>query len=372
MEAYLYSHDFVRLMKLPITGGEGTFRNGDVSTVIVDVDGNSEVWDPTLPIIGGNLVVMDGTSQVFAGPIVEYSRERDGGQRHITIQAECFLRYAAGMITLPTPGRALEAQDESAYYTRRDRAGELIFQLVRTHIAQGARTENRTPLRVSSSHVTSGKTVRVNTRFKNLLETIQTLADSGGVVFRTWLEKDTPRFLVEAPTDRSREIRLREQSGSLTRHELTWSAPEATRVLVAGQGEGEVRTLKAVIGDPTEWKMKDLVFQDRRDTDEIDELIEAGEDTLDELSESATITLEASAVKGMRYARDYRTGDVITVALDCGNTIVDILQTAEISWGARGEETKLSVGPDREGMSEDFMLTTVKRLQKQIRNLQAT
>lgn len=367
-----YDRDFVHRGIIPTIGGRFVFRNGDVSTALIRINGNSPLWGK-FDLPGGHIVVKDGDTQIFSGRLSSDTDQYQGGISNPSILAECHLSYVQGMITMPSPNRAPAAQDIEAYYNTKGAAGELIFHLVRTHVAQGAIPENLTPLRVNSLETVPGKTVSINSRFKPVLEEIQQLADAGGVVYRTYMDNGVPRFLVEAPRDLSRDIRIRESNAALSAYEMSRTAPTATRVLVAGQGEGELRTLHLVEGDQTDWDVKSMIFQDRRDTDEREELQQAGEETLSDHAEEASLNISTEQVPGLRYGVHFRVGDKITVELRNRKApVVDTLQNVVLEWdGSSGTDYTFTVGPHREDPSEAYLLSTVKRLQSELRALQA-
>src|SRR5699024_9318936 len=187
-------------------------------------------------------------------------------------QGRCHLDYLDGMITLPNPARAADDQKDGSHYTDKGPAAEVIFQLVRKHVAQGARDEFRTPLRVSSTWAdTPGKQVSVKSRFKPLLEEVQTAAKTGGITFSTVMDRDgSIRFQTSDAEDRSRYVRLSEENDALGDWSMERACTEVHKVLAAGQSQYEERTPNLVEGNPKGWGTNRSVFQDRRDTDELE------------------------------------------------------------------------------------------------------
>src|SRR5699024_12228438 len=103
----------------------------------------------------------------------------------------CHLDYLDGMITLPNPARAADDQKDGSHYTDKGPAAEVILQMVGKYVAQGARDEFRTPLRVSSTWADKpGKRVSVKSRFKPLLEGGQTAAKKGGIPVQSAVDRD--------------------------------------------------------------------------------------------------------------------------------------------------------------------------------------
>src|SRR5690625_260221 len=244
--------------------------------------------------------------------------------------------------------------------------------MVRKYVAQGARDEFRTPLRVSSTWADKpGKQVSVKSRFKPLLEEVQTAAKTGGITFSTVMDRDgNIRFQQSVPEDRSRYIRLSEDNDALGDWSMERARPEVTKVLVAGQGQYEERTLKLVEGNPNDWGTNRIVFQDRRDTDELEDLVEAGKETLADNAESASISLDLTDTPDVKFNRDFFIGDIVTAQLASGVTIVDGVQEAELTYSENGREGKLTIGPTGEERTEDKLVALVKDLRKRLRALE--
>ncbi|PCE42490.1 hypothetical protein CO267_18585, partial [Acinetobacter baumannii] len=147
--------------------------------------------------------------------------------------------------------------------------------------------------------------------------------------------------------------------------------PALTQVLVAGQGEGTARTLKLVTGNANDWDFWGLGYQDRRDTDDLAELIQAGEETLEEGGAKSTISVEVQETTTKRFGRDFWLGDTITVQLADKTQITDKVQVAEIDFGPEGRTVKLTLGPVLDEQDAPRWVPLVKKLQAQIRALQA-
>lgn len=371
MRVFFFDKHLVRRGLLPVLGGSLVLRNNAVSTGVIDIDGNYPLWGRH-ELEGGHVAVFDGDVQLVAGKLSALEVTKDGGLVDVQLQFKSHLDYLAGMITLPSPNQALTSQTVRPYYKETGPAETVISDMVRTHVGQSARVENRQPIQVEASQG-RGTAVTVNSRFKNLLEEAQALAGVGGVQFRTWLDYSTAtiRFGHRVPVDRSRSIRLREADGTLEKFTYSLEAPTASRVLVAGQGEGTDRMLRLVEHDQTDWDVKTLLFQDRRDTEEEAELIQAGEDTLADHVAKTAITVETQMLGKRRFMVDYFVGDTVTVQLTNDVTITDPLQRVELSWDETGTSYKVSVGPYLEEPDEEATVETVRKLRRSLRGLEA-
>ena len=378
LTAKLYDPDFVHRGPLPLEGGNVVIRNNDVSTFLIDIDTSTEQWENITAQYGDMkswhvqlFDSLDGDVPLMSG-IITSDRDEKSGYPATQWTGRCHLDYLDGMITLPNPARAADDQKDGSHYTDKGPAAEVIFQMVRKHVAQGARDEFRTPLRVSSTWADKpGKQVSVKSRFKPLLEEVQAAAKTGGITFSTSMTRDGAiRFHQSVPEDRSRYIRLSEDNDALGNWSLERERPEVTKVLVAGQGEGDARTLKLVEGNTNDWGTSRIVFQDRRDTDELDDLIEAGEETLADGAETASISVDLVDTPNMLFGVDFHIGDLVTVQLANGATIVDGVQEVELTYSDTGREGKLTVGPTGEEHEGDKLVKLVKDLRKRVRALE--
>ena len=378
LTAKLYDPDFVHRGPLPLESGNVVIRNNDVSTFLIDIDTSTEQWENITAQYGDMkswhvqlFDSLDGDVPLMSG-IITSDRDEKSGYPATQWTGRCHLDYLDGMITLPNPARAADDQKDGSHYTDKGPAAEVIFQMVRKHVAQGARDEFRTPLRVSSTWADKpGKQVSVKSRFKPLLEEVQAAAKTGGITFSTSMTRDGAiRFHQSVPEDRSRYIRLSEDNDALGDWSLERERPEVTKVLVAGQGEGDARTLKLVEGNTNDWGTSRIVFQDRRDTDELDDLIEAGEETLADGAETASISVDLVDTPNMLFGVDFHIGDLVTVQLANGATIVDGVQEVELTYSDTGREGKLTVGPTGEEHEGDKLVKLVKDLRKRITALE--
>ncbi|MEH0058810.1 Gp37-like protein [Auritidibacter ignavus] len=348
-------------------------RHNSVSTGVLDIDGNHSTWDGRFALEGGHAVVIDDHGvQLIAGKLTSIEFTKKEGLVDVRLALTSHLDYLAGMITLPSPTKAPDKQTDRAYYTGSGPAETVITDLIRTHVGQAALSVNRSPLQVERSQG-RGKTVKVKTRFKNLLEEVQELAGAGGLQVRTWLDYDTATIRLghRVPRDLSRSVRLREDDGTLERYSYSLEAPSATRVLVAGKGQGTSRLLRLVESGQTEWETKTILFQDRRDTDDIADLVQAGEQTLAESGAKTSITIDTRHLGSRRFGTDYWLGDVVTVQLTDKTVITGGLQRVEIDWDQDGASYKVSVGPYLEEPDEDRTREIVRKVRRDVRGLEA-
>lgn len=367
----MYTSGYERRGILPVVGGTAVLRNNDISTFTLEVNARDVLSSRFEK--GWRVVIEDEGRQLCAGAPAVMGRSSDSGAITLELSGSDDMVWLRDMITLPNPSAAADQQDQDAYYKASGGGAPLIYDLVRRLVGQNARAEFKRPLIVENPAVLAGKTLSLNTRFKTVLEEVQSLAQQSSSVV-SLRQDDVAKSTVMSigkGRDLSRVIRMTEINGGIGGWDLSEEAPTVTSVLVAGQGEGTARTLKLVNGNSNEWGFRGLQFQDRRDTDAADELILAGEETLDEGRAKASISVEINETPAKRFGRDFGLGDTITVQLASGVLVTDVVQTAEISWGSTGREVKLTIGPVAEEQDAPRWVPLVKSLQAQIRALQA-
>ncbi|MGO3895347.1 Gp37-like protein [Brevibacterium aurantiacum] len=365
----MYTPDFHRRGVLPTVGGKAVLRNNDVSTFSLDINGA----DPLSSRFerGWRIAIEDEGRQLIAGTPNRMGRSSKSGVHDLTLSGVDDMAWLKNMITLPNPSAAADNQSQDAYYKATATADTLIYDLARKHVGQNARTEYRRPLSVLQPAGTA-KTLTTNSRFKTVLEEVQSLTLQANLVTRFEQDDDLQQTVMSIGPgeDLSRAIRLTERNSGLTDWEITEDAPTTTSVLVAGQGEGTARKLKLVTGNENDWGFTGLQFQDRRDTNETAELIQAGEETLEEGREKASISLEIKETPNKRFGTHFWLGDTITVKLTDGAEITDIVQAADITWDATGRTIKLTIGPILDEQDAPRWVPLVRTLSAQIRALQ--
>ena len=366
MKAVLYTPDYVKLGVLPVLSGTVVLRRNEVSSFTLDVNGNHDGWKRFRK--GQRVVIWEGDTQVLAGPVTGVSKSYSAGVREVTLSGSSDMLWLSQRITYPNPAAHPESQTTDAYYKRSGNAETLIRDMVRLNLGPDARTERRAPL-VMAANGNRGGQVSLNSRFKNVLEEAHSLALVGNVTFQTRQDGESTRFEFRDQRDLTRHIRLSPMNGGVTDYDLEESAPTTTSVLSAGQGEGEARTIKLVTGNQDEWGVYAEEFRDRRDTDDLAELIQAGEERIEEGQATASVALTIGDTARWRFGDSFGLGDTITVNLGDDGTIQDLVQVAELEWSASGRTTKLTVGPTLEEEDAPRWVSAFDRLRREVSDI---
>ncbi|WP_309132631.1 siphovirus ReqiPepy6 Gp37-like family protein [Brevibacterium sp.] len=369
----MFTPDFVSRGTLPVVSGTIVLRRNDVSTFALDVIGEDNKWRRLKH--GYRIVIIDDDLgegvQLLSGWATGMVDKRDTGVQTIKVSGVSDVQWLKQRLTLPDPAAALDAQSSAAYWKATGPAETVIRSLVNVNAGPGALASRRAPLIIDPDQG-RGPQVSVNTRFKTVIEEAQALAGSAltfDIAQDIALRMSVLRFSVGR--DLRRAVVLTEDNGGLPDRELTNSAPEATHVLVAGQGEGTARTLKLVQGNTSDWGVYAEVFQDRRDTDAAAELIQAGQETLTEAQEKASVSLSVTDTPRLRFGHRYGLGDTITVQLETGGQVADIVQQAELTYSETGRTVKLQIGPVPDDKDAPRWVREVRRLQRRVTGLEA-
>jgi hypothetical protein len=166
-----------------------------------------------------------------------------------------------------------------------------------------------------------GPTVRASARFEALLDLLNSLADVSGLSFTIEQVGGELQFRVWQPVDRSSYIRLDLDNGQLSKSEYSYSQPTATRAIVAGQGEAELRTFVErtstdSLAAESAWGRRIEVFKDQRNTDDVTELEQAGDEVLaNDGKTKVAVDIQPTDDTTMRFGIDWNLGDKVAVVV---------------------------------------------------------
>lgn len=220
-------------------------------------------------------------------------------------------------LAYPQPTTDDLTKQDQAYDVRSGTAEAVMIQYMRWNVGDLAPTSRRIPGLTYPPNQGRGGPATRSARFDVLGDLLADIATVAGLGFRVVQIGDHLEFRVTQPIDRSGLVRMDVWNGTLASHAATKSAPTATRVVVAGQGEGVLRTLVEVAtttpGDETDWGIfgRREVFKDQRNTDELLELQQAGQKVLLEGAATASVKVVPGDDTTMDYPLSWGLGDVV-------------------------------------------------------------
>ena len=188
----------------------------------------------------------------------------------------------------------------------------------------------------------------VSARFDRLGDLLRDIAIRAGLRFRVVQIDGTLVFQVLPIVNRAETVRLDIANRHLVSQSVVTSAPQATRVIVAGQGEGELRTLleRSTTDSQTaeaDWGRRIEEWKDQRQTDDTAELAAAGDQVLAEGGFTGTSVAAVPADDTMRLAVDWNVGDIITAVIEGQETTATVTE-ATIAVDSRGTRVTMALG----------------------------
>lgn len=368
MEVWARDPGRVRRGKLTVTEARCVLRETGVGAWSLTVDETAR-WSPRLQE-GWGIVLVDGGQVLFSGPATSIGTTQQDTTRDVEVSGVTDMVALADRYVHPDPALPGDQQTTTASWARKGTAEALIADLVNLNAGPSALADRRVAGLAAITSQGRGAMTSVAARFTTLLEEVRALATVGGLVVDVVQEGTSLVPVVRVPVDRSRSVRFQPRSG-LASYDMALTAPTVTHVLVAGQGTGTARTMRAY-SQATTWGRRIETFQDRRDTNDIDELAKAGAETLTEGAAGAASTFTVAETPLQRFGQHYRLGDTVTVALPGGGEIVDGVRAVDIAWTPHGRTVEPTVGvPGTEPVKTPTGVQRINGLLRQVRRLEA-
>lgn len=222
-----------------------------------------------------------------------------------------------------------------------------------------------------------GPTITAKLRFHPLYDRLFPVVDGAGIDGTGWgvTVKQVGAQLVLDVFEPSVYPRTLTAGGGVLRE---WSyditPPTATRVVVGGQGEAQLRNFRRLedLDRETDLNWKIERFRDARDTDDPPTLYARGQETLDEGAGKSGLSMELSNTKTFRYGSSVKVGDRVTVQVGPGVTISDVLTEATLSWTqGDGWKTTPKIGERADDVTSK-MLAQLRKMARHLSNQDRT
>ncbi|QDH92396.1 minor tail protein [Microbacterium phage Celaena] len=277
---------------------------------------------------------------------------------------------AAATSVLPDPAHDADAQAASHWSTAGD--GETVMkQAVSLNAGSGAIVRRRYPWLTIAPNLLRGAQVKTSSRFDGLGDLLTSLGTAAGLGWRFAQQGDVVEFDVYEPADKTKVVRLDIRNGGVESNELGYTAPSATDVFVMGQGQGEDRTVMRVTtpeaqAEAEEWGIRWETTKDQRQTDDADELEQAGLEVVTEQGVTVnSLKIVPSDHPRMRLGVDWYIGDRITAVVEAQETTALVTQVAT-SISSAGVIRQATIG-DPVGFNFDAKIASkVKDVEKRV------
>lgn len=305
---------------------------------------------------------------IFSGPVRTIERASVDGfsTADLVVSGTDDLARLAYRLAWPKPAAALSAQTDPAD-VRTGAAETVIRGLINDNAGPAALTARRISGLVMTTDAAQGSTVDTSARYDNLLEVCSSLASVGGVTF--WIQQSGAelRLSFREPADRSLDVRFSSLMGNLSSWKYNVSAPSATRAIVGGLGDDELREMaEAAATDPeTEWGERIETFVDARDIDDPDALVQRGNEELATSGATAGLSIAPVDIPEMRYGVDYFIGDTVAVEID-GTRITQPVAEVTIKIGDSGAVTTPTIGDPQVASDSTALYARVRNIAKRV------
>ncbi|QCQ57463.1 minor tail protein [Microbacterium phage Sucha] len=350
---------------------------------------------PHLATPGSGVILLgpDGTDvqTILSGPTRNPFRKRnaqnpDGTYTFSGVTDEVIL---AGAVAFPDPSIA-DPQASSKSRSNDTRSGNteaLLRQFVAYNVANGALAggvawapagrlrglREKVVLRGGAS--SRGIPQKKSPRFQNLLELLQEIvAYDPNYGFRMVQIGPRIEFEVLDARDRTKFVRFDVENGTITSEEVQSGGSTVTDAIVLGQGEGKDRQivrrqLAPNTADETNWGLVFEVAIDQRDTDDVAELEQSGDEKLLEAQGGTSVKMVPADDTTMEVGRDWRLGDTVTTVVGTTETVARV---SEVVYAADGRGVRAGAGlGDVSGFDkQDSQAATVKSLDTRVSQLE--
>jgi len=312
-----------QLLPEDLIGFEAVLRFNDVGTWKISLPvGHAMANELRMP--GAGLIVTTDQGTLLSGPTtsvvtVQSTTDLTGTLEISGLDDSLLLNER---LAYPTPTTDDVTQQIDGYDVRTGAAEDVLKAYVGANIGPSAPSSRKVSNLVVQPSLSRGSTVTGQGRFQSLQELLAGLASLSNLGFTIEQVGSNLEFQVFEPVDRSSDIRLDIYNGLLTKTEYAYSRPRATHTIVAGGGDGADRLLvlhtnPGSIEAAAEWNRRIEVFTDKRGTNDVTALAQAGEELL--LAEGKTIvssSVSPSDDQTMRFGVDWNLGDKVAVVID--------------------------------------------------------
>ena len=308
---------------------------------------------PELLAQPGYGIVVTGKDGVvlFSGPMLNatHTAQRDNETGIFSYTGTDDNVHLADTLAWPQPSNDDVTTQNVSHDVRSGPAETVMKAYVNANIGPGAPLSRSLAQVVVEADLARGAAVTARSRFDNLGQLLGSIATTGGLGFDLVQVDDTLEFRVFEPEDKTLEIRMDIENGLLDSAKYGRGAPSATRVIVAGQGEGvdrqflEITDVTATAAE-SDWGRRIEFFKDQRNTDVIDELTQAGNEIITVNGRTQSVyTLTPADDTAMVYGVDWFLGDKVSASAH-GTSVEAVVTEAVFAISPQGVRVAAAVG----------------------------
>ncbi|MDQ4502188.1 hypothetical protein [Sinomonas sp. ASV322] len=322
---------------------------------------------PILLEPGSRIVAQYRGEHLISGPVRSRSGKGPGRAGTMTFTVEDDWRLLQRVLGWPVPSAQITGQGAAEY----DVVSGPAETVLKTLLTRNAVNRRGLPVTVAPDR-RRGANITVSARFHPLADILLSALDTAGIGVTVRQSGSGLMVDVYEPTVHARE--LNDESGVVAEWEWASEAPEATDIVVGGQGEGTARqfALFQNAARAAEWGDVIEVFRDARDTNAGDVFAQRAVETFAETAEKTGLKIRLSETENFRYGRDgVHVGDRVSLRVGPDLVVTDILRSAELTWKAEsGLEVTPKIGEIADS-DDEVLAKAVRRTASALRDMRS-
>ena len=294
---------------------------------------------PNLFTEGARVRILDENGGfVMSGPVDRIRGTGPSKQALFEFDIDDDFRILQNVLGWVIPTAAITAQGTGADRWSMTGPAETVLKAA---VTANAITRLGMPL-VCATDLGRGSTITASLRFHPLFDRLFPVVDGAGLEasgIGVTVQQIEGQLVLDVfePTPYPRD--LTESSGVIVDWSYTHQASTATRVVVGGSGEAQLRSFRTVTDTTRETDTGRIIerFRDARDVAQDDPemvptLYARGQETLDEGAAKSGLSVTLSQTANFRYGSSVKVGDPVTMRVADTLTVTDRLNEATLSW----------------------------------------
>jgi hypothetical protein len=371
--------NFERLGQIPpedLVGATFISRFNNVGSWELKIPATARLADE-LRTPGYGLVLTGPTGVIISGFTLaaELAQTTEDPTGTWTIRGADDSLILAERLAYPTPATADVTAQSVANDIRTGAAETILKEYVSNNIGPEAPSARRIDNLLIEEDLGRGPVSFGSARFIQLQELLNGIATAAGLGYTVEQADTDLEFKVFEPVDRSQDVRMDIANNLLSQTDYNYSSPNATRLIVGGQGEAQDRvffegTTPESLEAEELWLRRIERFKDRRDSEELTQLEQAAfEDLTEQGITIVNMSVSPTDEQTMRYGVDWDLGDQVTVVVNDLEAVAVVTEVG-ISIGIDGVRVGATVGNPTSLDFESKLIAKTQTQDQRISNLE--
>lgn len=365
-EILLFDKDRVPLG--PVAGYmslSGTARFNDLSAATIEVH-PSHKRAAQLQAPGSRVQILFRGRTLMTGKTVLAEGEGPGAGAYLSFEVQDDWRLFKNFLGWPVPGNAISAQT-SEYDIRTGNAESVVKALVTANVS----ARSWYPVTVATD-AGRGSSITVMLRFDYLADKLFPAVDLAGIGITAQMDPATGNVVVDAfvPADRT-ATPLTAASRVIQKYKFGQQAPEVTRGVLGGQGEGTARAFRTFVDSSRESAWGDTIeaFRDARDTSDAAVWTKREAETLAEGAPKywVEVTLAEAGKFRIGGPGGYWLGDKVVADVGIIAPVTDVLRAVNFDVTTDGAKIGATIGTKND--AESATMKAIATLTRGLREL---